>query len=153
MRFVVLPREIKQAIQDHGRSQRVEVCGLLGGIYTDQIPGAGGWTGEPVDKDSVIIDTFIPVQNIAKHPASLAVMEPKAMMVGINALFAQKKHYAGWMHSHPFNLGVPSGRDVEEIKDDVHWLIWGGQDQVIRSWFPVQNGDRKTFVPTVLIEG
>ncbi len=100
-----------------------EVCGLLSGVFNDN--------------DSLTITKFYPIDNIADQPLALFIMDPTQQMQVMNKiLLTDKESIVGCFHSHPHNLGVPSSIDRSNINMEYSWLIYGGQDDCIRAWWP-----------------
>lgn len=120
--YISIDEAIYQQIKQDLSSQKdAEVCGLLAGLFID-------------DKEYIRVDSFKMIPNIAKDSRNLFMMDPKEQMKFHKETIDNKLHVVGCIHSHPFNLGNPSIIDRSQIKDDYAWLIYGGQDDRIRSW-------------------
>lgn len=105
-----------------------EVCGLMAGTFFD-------------DDKLIVVDEFMPIDNIAEHPLALFLMDPTKQMQFFKRAEAEGKQVVGCFHSHPHNLGIPSMTDAAHINEDYSWLIWGGQDKQINAWYPRNHKD------------
>lgn len=121
---VFLPRSVERKMLRHSLNQDDrEVCGLLVGLFDD-------------DYQKISVAEFRPVTNIAKDPQGLFVMEPSEQLAIFKDAHERKLQIVGCFHTHPFNFGIPSTIDASAINEDFAWLIWGGQDNTLRAWWP-----------------
>jgi proteasome lid subunit RPN8/RPN11 len=119
-----LPRTLEIAMLRHAYSQDDrEVCGLLAGLFLD-------------DKKVIKVEEFKPIVNVAESPLALFRMDPYEQKKFFDRILNNNKHVIGCFHSHPHNFGIPSLVDQSGINENYAWMIWGGQDNRIRSWYP-----------------
>ena len=134
--FISMNEAIYQDLKKELSSRKdAEVCGLLAGLFVD-------------DKEYIEVKSFKMIPNIAKDPLNLFDMDPKELLKFHNETIGNKLHIVGCVHSHPLNLGNPSRIDRSQIRDDYAWLIYGGQDDRIRSW--MAHSSNKDFTSLVL---
>lgn len=121
---VTVPRSVERAMLKHAISHdTVEICGLMAGTFIDET------------KD-ILVGYFEPIENIAPDPIALFRMDPLQQIMFMKKANERGLQTVGCFHSHPHNFGIPSSIDAGAINEDYCWLIWGGQDNQIRAWYP-----------------
>jgi proteasome lid subunit RPN8/RPN11 len=121
---IYLPSKLTDDMRDYAAGHKTEeVCGLMVGYFHDEHMSATALE-------------FYPVQNIAKDPFALFVMDPVQQLNIYNDAFIRGKQIVGCFHSHPTSYGIPSTTDESMINEEYFWLIWGGKDNTIRYWYP-----------------
>lgn len=126
---IEIPPSIIMSMKQYGASQPdQEVCGLLTGYFIDS-------------EKFIVVEEFLPIRNIAPDPLGLFIMEPYLQLQCMKDATRKGMNVVGCFHSHPHNLGIPSSTDARMINENYAWLIWGGQDDELRAWYPIDHKD------------
>jgi proteasome lid subunit RPN8/RPN11 len=110
--------------------EHAEVCALITGRFSD-------------DGHSANAHELIHVRNVADKPESLFVMSPEEQLRAFEYAHEVGLHIVGCFHTHPRNKGIPSTTDLAMANEDYFWVIWGGYDFRMRTWYYNSNDPTK----------
>ncbi|WP_336364391.1 desampylase [Halalkalicoccus salilacus] len=97
-----------------------EVCGVLGGRRTAA---------------SVLVESAVPVPNVADEPRARYELDPERQLAAIESLEERGEEVVGFYHSHPDGPAGPSATDrAQATWPDAHYVIVSLPEESVGAW-------------------